>query len=123
MSKKNGKRKSDPVTGETISDDGFEMLGGGVGKEMAIGEVVVGKFGGVVREMPSKRKGETVPFYQVGDRTLLGSTVLRSRIEEGLKSGKLEVGDTMRVTRIEDAAKKRGQNPAKVYTVEVKRGN
>jgi hypothetical protein len=104
-----------------VGDDGFEMLGGAVGKEMAVGEVVTGVYAGVVREMPGRRKGTTIPFYQVGDRTLLGSTVLKSRIEEGERLEKLHVGDTVRVTRIEDAKKKPGQNPAKIYLVEVKR--
>jgi hypothetical protein len=118
MSKRNGKNKAAPAV---KSSDGFEMLGGGLGKEMALGEVVTGVYGGVARVMPGKRKGTTVPFYQVGDRVLLGSTVLRTRIEEGEKAGKLKVGDTIRVTRIEDLPAKRGQAPAKMHTVEVKR--
>jgi len=126
MSKAKRKVKNaDPVTGELVAsavdEDGFELLGGGVGKEMAIGEVVTGVFGGVARTMPGKKRGTSVPFYVVGDRALLGSTVLRSRIEDGIKAGKLKEGDVIRVTRIEDAKAKRGQNPAKVYTVAVKR--
>lgn len=118
----NAKSKSRAGAGGVLIDeDGFEQLGGGVGTEMAIGEVVTGEFGGVVRVMPGKRRGSSVPFYQVGDRTLLGGTVLKNRIEEGMKAGKLKEGDTIRVTRIEDAKAKRGQNPAKLYTVGVKR--
>ena len=125
MSKNKNRKKTDtdPVTGEVTSDDGFVMLGGGVGKEMAIGEVVVGKFEGVVRSMPGRRKGSTVDFYGVGGRPLLGSTVLASRIEDGIKAGKLAIGDIVRITRLEDGEKKKGQNAPKIYTVEVKRGN
>ena len=106
-----------------IDDEGYEILGGGIGKEMAIGEVVVGTYGGIVREMPGKKRGTSIPFYQVGDRTLLGSTVLRDRFEQGEKSGKLSIGDTVRVTRVEDAPAKRGQNAAKVFEVAVKRAS
>lgn len=120
--KVNHRNPSKPATrakdGKVYDDDGFEVIGGGVGKEMQVGEVVEGVFGGVVRTQPSKQKGKPpLPFYQVGDRQLLGGTVLRSRIEEG----KVKPGDYLRVTRIEDAPAKRGQNPAKVYDVRVKR--
>jgi hypothetical protein len=120
MSRKNGKKNG--TTGPIVSDDGFELIGGGQGKEMAIGEVVTGVYAGIVRTMPGKKRGSVIPFYQVGDRALLGSTVLKNRIEEGVKLGKIREGKTLRVTRIEDAKAKRGQNPAKLYTVEVKRG-
>jgi hypothetical protein len=53
----------------------------------------------------------------VGGRSILGGTVLRSRIEEG----KVQVGDTLKITRLEDAKKKPGQNPAKLFDVRVKR--
>lgn len=124
MAKRNAKRngKSTPTTA-TVDEDGYELIGGAAGKEMAVGEVVTGRYGGVVRTMPGKRKGSVIPFYQVGDRTLLGSTVLRDRFEEGIKLGKLKEGDMVRVTRIEDAKPKRGQNAAKVYTVGVKRAS
>lgn len=121
MSKKRNKGNGQPS--QSADADGFEMLGGGVGREMGIGEVHVGVFRGVVREMAGKKKGTKVPFFLVGDRPLLGSTVLRSRIEEGIKAGKLAEGDTIRVTRIEDGPAKRGQNAPKIYTVEVKRAS
>jgi len=117
--KANGKSQTTPV----IDDEGFELLGGGQGKEMALGEVVVGVFAGVVRSMKGQRKGTTVPFYQVGDRALLGSTILRSRIEEAIKAKKLREGDTLKVTRIEDIKAKPGQSPAKNYEVRVKRAD
>ncbi len=120
---KRASKKTAPVNAPNVDEDGFELLGGGVGKEMAIGEVVTGVFGGVVREMPGKKKGTRVPFYQVGDRALLGSTVLKSRIDEAMKAGKLKEGDELRVTRTEDAAKKPGQNPAKIYEVRVRRAS
>jgi len=105
----------------TMSDDGFETIGGAAGQEMGIGEVVTGVYMGVVRTMPGKKRGTVVPFYQVGDRALLGSTVLKSRIEEGIKLGKVKEGKTtVRVTRLEDAPAKRGQNPAKVYKLEAR---
>lgn len=112
------------VTSPTIlSDDGFETIGGATGQEMAIGEVVTGVYGGIIRTMPGKKRGTSIPFYLVGDRSLLGSTVLKSRIEEGEKLGKVTRGCIMRVTRLEDSKKKPGQNPAKVYKVEVKAAN
>lgn len=123
MKTKGKNRKQARATKPNIDEDGFELLGGGQGKEMAIGEVVTGVFGGVVREMKGKRKGTVVPFYQVGDRALLGSAVLKSRIEEAMKAGKLKEGDELRVTRIEDAPKKPGQSPAKLYEVRVRRAS
>ena len=48
---------------------------------------------------------------------MLGSTVLRQRIEEG----KVKEGDFLRVTRVEDGPAKRGRNACKVYDVRVKR--
>ncbi len=104
--------------GKVVDSDGFEVLGGGVGTEMQVGEVVEGVYGGVTRTMPSRQKGKPpIPFYQVGARQLLGGTVLRDRIE----GGKVKPGDMLRVTRLEDAPAKKGQNPAKVYDVRVKR--
>ena len=123
MKTKSKSRKQAPNSAPNVDEDGFELLGGGQGKEMAIGEVVTGVYGGVVREMPGKRKGTKVPFYQVGDRALLGSTVLKSRIEEAIKAKKLKEGDELRVTRIEDAPKKPGQSPAKLYEVRVRRAS
>lgn len=120
---KNKGSKSNGTTGPVIDDEGFELLGGGRGKEMALGEVVVGIYGGVVRSMKGQRKGTTVPFYQVGDRALLGSTILRSRIEEATKAKKLREGDILKVTRIEDIKAKPGQSPAKNYEVRVKRAD
>lgn len=128
MSKKSkATTKSDPVTGETFTvrdgktydAEGFEIVGGSGGKEMAIGEVVEGVYGGVVRTMPGRKKGSKVPFYQVGDRALLGSTVLKSRIEDG----KITEGDFVRVTRLEDGTAKKGQNAAKIFEVRVKRAS
>lgn len=123
--KKNGKKngKSNGATAPHIDEDGFETIGGSVGKELEIGEVVTGVFGGIVREMAGRKKGTKIPFYLVGDRALLGSTVLRNRIEEGIKLKKLSVGDEVRVTRIEDAKRKPGMNPAKLYTVGVRRAD
>lgn len=100
-----------------VDGDGFEVLGGGSGQQIEVGEIVEGVFGGIVRTMPGKKKGQSVPFYQVGARQVLGGTVLKSRIEEG----KVKVGDILRITRLEDAAPKRGQNAAKLYDVRVKR--
>lgn len=116
-----GKKYDLPTTDPVLDDDGFETLGGEAGTEMAVGEVVTGPFGGIVRSMPGKKRGQEVPFYQVGNRTLLGGTVLRTRIEDARKAGKLKEGDIMRVTRLEDAKAKRGQNAAKIYRVQVKR--
>lgn len=104
--------------GKVFDAEGFEVLGGGVGTEMQIGEVVEGAYGGITRTMRSRQKGKPpIPFYQVGARQLLGGTVLRARIEDG----KVMPGDFLRVTRLEDAPAKKGQNPAKVYDVRVKR--
>lgn len=106
-------------TGRKVDKDGFELLGGD-NSPMAVGEVVVGEFGGVVRVLPSKRKGgEAVPIYQVGDRSVLGSTVLKSRIEDG----NVEVGDTLEITRLEDGTAKKGQSAPKMYKVRVKRAS
>jgi len=102
--------------GIVYDEDGFEVLGGG-GQAIEIGEVVEGIFAGVVRNMPGKKRGQSVPFYQVGSRQVLGGTVIKSRIEEG----KVKVGDFLRITRLEDAPAKRGQNPAKLFDVRVKR--
>jgi hypothetical protein len=120
MAKKVGKTPFKKVAtgGPVIDEDGFEVLGGGSGTEMQIGEIVEGTYGGVTRSMPSKQKGKPpIPFYQVGARQLLGGTVLRQRIEDG----KVKPGDFLRVTRLEDAPAKRGQNPAKLFDVRVKR--
>ena len=125
MAKKSKKAALDSITqsegAAVLDDDGFETLGGEAGQEMAVGEVVEGKFQGVTRTLPGRKKGTTIPFYTVGNRSILGGTVLRTRIEEALAAGKLKVGDLMRVTRLEDAKKKPGQNPAKIYRVQVKR--
>lgn len=116
--KKASKQGAFQVKGNVIvDDDGFEVLGGGSGQQIEIGEVVEGIFGGIVRTMPGKKKGQSVPFYQVGTRQILGGTVLKSRIEEG----KVKVGDMLRITRLEDAPPKRGQNAAKLFDVRVKR--
>jgi hypothetical protein len=105
--------------GSTVKDDdGFEVLGGGNSNGLEIGEMVEGVYGGVVRTMPGKKRGsDPIPFYQVGTRVLLGGTVLKKRIEEG----KVKPGDMLRVTRLEDAPAKRGQNAAKLFDVRVKR--
>jgi hypothetical protein len=106
-----------PKQGGIVDDDGFEILGGS-SQEIQIGEVIEGVYGGVTRSMPSRKKGQPpIPFYQVGARQVLGGTVLRQRIEEG----KVKPGDTLRITRLEDAPAKRGQNPAKLFDVRVKR--
>lgn len=116
------KRNSKNTTQGKVSDDGFEMIGGGGGgTEMAIGEVVTGVYGGIVRTMPGQKRGTVIPFYDVGGRALLGGTVLRNRVEEAIKLGKLKEGKVVRVTRVEDGKKRRGQNAPKVYTLEVKR--
>ena len=112
------KSKAQSNGNTVIDDEGYEILGGGNGQEMQIGEVVEGTYLGVTRTLPSKQKGKpAIPFYSVGGRSILGGTVLRSRIEEG----KVQVGDTLKITRLEDAKKKPGQNPAKLFDVRVKR--
>lgn len=127
MAKKNGKKNGaiDPVTGEPeqrtsgapiVDDEGFEIIGGD-STPMQIGEVVVGVYGGEVRSFKG-RKGQ-VPIYQIGARTIMGGAVLTNRI----KDGKVEIGDILKVTRIEDAPAKKGQNPAKMYEVRVKRAS
>lgn len=104
--------------GPVVDADGFEIIGGGDGAEMAVGEVVEGLFGGITRSLPAKKKGQPpLPIYAVGTRTLLGGTVLRARFEEG----GIKVGDLVRVTRLADAPKKPGRNPAKLFQVGVKR--
>lgn len=112
---KNGKGSA-PI----LDEDGFEILGGASG-ELKIGEVVEGVFGGVVRELESIQKGKPgVPLYQIGARVVLGSTVLRNRIEDG----GVDVGDTLKVTRLEDAkSKKKGFNDTKIFDVRVKRAH
>lgn len=99
-----------------VDEDGYEILGGS-SEEMQIGEVVEGVFHGVVRTMAGLKKGTTVPFYQVGARQILGGTVLKNRIEEG----KVKEGDMLKITRVADAKKKPGREPAKMYQVRVKR--
>lgn len=128
--KTDGKTKIDSVTGEKVKgnhatngkvldDEGFEILGGGVGVEVQIGEVVEGIFGGVVRSMSGAKKGTSVPFYQIGSRSVMGGTVLRTRIEEG----NVQPGDLLRITRMPDAKPRKGQNAAKIFDVRVKRAN
>jgi len=116
-----GKKKSAPVTSNArpVDEDGFEILGGDQ-SPLAVGEVVMGVFGGVVRHLPAKKKGQApLPVYRVGTRELLGNTVLRDRIEKG----EVKEGDTLKVTRLEDAPAKKGQNPAKMFAVGVKRAS
>lgn len=127
MAKKTKKSAAvDSVTGEAIKngtgrgfvdEDGFEVLGGDQ-SEIAIGEVVTGEFRGILRYLPAKRKGQPpLPIYGIGARSVLGGTVLRNRIEEG----RIVEGDTLKITRLADAAAKKGQNPAKLFDVRVKR--
>ena len=114
--KKNG-ATARMVKGKLVDAEGFEILGG-AGGEPQIGEVIEGTYGGVVRTLKARKKGAPpIPFYAVGARELLGGAVLRARIE----GGKVAVGDFLRVIRLEDAPKKPGQNPAKLYDVRVKR--
>jgi hypothetical protein len=111
------KKQTVTPRGVVIDEDGFEVLGGGNGQAMEVGEIVEGPFGGIARTLPGKKKGQIVPIYQIGARQVLGGTVLKSRIEEG----KVKVGDVLRITRLEDAPAKRGQNAAKLFDVRVKR--
>jgi hypothetical protein len=104
--------------GPVTDEDGFEVLGGDQ-TPLQVGECIVGTFGGIVRTMPGRRKGTEIPVYQIGTRSVLGTAVLINRITEG----KVSVGDTLKVTRLEDAAAKKGQNPAKLYDVRVKRAS
>jgi len=112
------KRIAKHNNGMTITDDdGFEILGGD-NKPLEVGEQAEGTFGGVVRSIPSKRKNEPpIPVYQIGSRTLIGSSVLKHRLEDG----KVMPGDYLRVTRLEDGTAKKGQNAPKLYDVRVKR--
>lgn len=107
-----------PSRNGNVDADGFEILGGGSGAAIEIGEVVEGVFEGVIRTMPGKGKGKSpVPFYGVGGRSVLGGAVLKQRIEDG----KVKPGDYLRILRLEDAPAKRGQNAAKLFDVRVKR--
>jgi hypothetical protein len=128
--KTNGKSNVDSVTGEKVKgthatngkildEEGFEILGGGVGVEVQIGEVVEGIFGGVIRNMAGAKKGTSVPFYQIGARSVMGGTVLRTRIEEG----NVLPGDFLRITRMPDGKSKKGQNAPKIFDVRVKRAS
>ena len=100
-----------------IDDEGFEVIGGD-NSEMAVGEVVIGVYGGIVRYLePLKKGGERLPVFQVGTRTLLGGTVLRNRIADG----KVAEGDLLKITRLPDGKKKPGQNAPKLFAVAVKR--
>lgn len=113
------KKNSAPTRGPVVDDEGYEILGGD-SSAMAVGEVVEGVFGGVVRNLPAKKKGvPPVPVYQIGARTVIGGTVLRDRIEKG----KVKEGDYLKVTRLEDGAAKKGQNAPKMFAVGVKRAN
>jgi len=112
MAKRKGQSNGKPVVG--VDDEGFEIIGGD-SAPMAIGEVVEGVFGGVVRTIKG-RKGQ-VPVYQVGTRTILANAVLKSKIEDG----KVQEGDYLRITRLEDGTAKKGQNPPKMFQVGVKR--
>lgn len=101
----------------TVDEDGYEIVGG-QSQGLEIGETCEGVFHGIPRSMPSRRKGQPdVPFFLIGSRMLLGSTVLRNRIEEG----QVQVGDYVKVTRLEDGSAKKGQNAAKIFDVRVKR--
>ena len=101
-----------------VDADGFEVLGGGTGAAIEIGEVVEGIFEGIIRTMQGKKKGQgPVPFYGIGGRAVLGGTVLKQRIEDG----KVKPGDYLRILRLEDATAKRGQNAAKLFDVRVNR--
>lgn len=115
---------SDPVTGEKLSatkgfvdEDGFEIIGGDQ-SEIAVGEVVIGEFRGVLRTLPAKQKGkDPVPVYGIGPRAVIGGTVLKTRIEDG----QVRPGDILKITRLEDAPAKKGHNAAKLFDVRVKR--
>jgi hypothetical protein len=115
MAKKAAAARSTKATG----GDDWELLGGEGGTEMEVGEVVIGVYGGITRYHTPKGKGKKtpIPFYQVGDRALLGGAVLKARIEEG----QILPGDELEVTRLEDADPKPGQSPAKIYKVRVRR--
>lgn len=113
------KKKNAPTTNRNVDDDGFEILGGDQ-SPMVVGEVVVGVFGGVVRNLPAKKKGQPpLPVYRIGTREILGNTVLRDRIEKG----EVKEGDTLKVTRLEDGQAKKGQNAPKMFAVGVKRAS
>lgn len=108
---KTSKRGANP-----IGDDGWEDLSG-TSQELQVGEQCIGKFMGIVRTMSSRKKGEKIPFFGVGDRQLLGGTVLKRIIEDN----KVMVGDLLEVTRLEDGTAKKGQNAPKLYRVRVQR--
>jgi len=113
------KNNHTPIPTQTVGvdEDGFEILGGD-SSPMGVGEVVQGPFKGVARFIKPKRKGAApVPIYQIGARTVMGSAVLKERIE----SGKVQEGDYLKVTRLEDGTAKAGQNAPKMYDVRVKR--
>jgi hypothetical protein len=115
MARKKQNTKNHTV-GAGVDEEGFEIIGGD-SAPMAIGEVVEGVFGGVVRSIKG-RKG-MVPIFQIGTRTILGNAVLASKI----KDGNVKEGDYLRVTRLEDGTPKKGQNPPKMFQVGVKRAN
>lgn len=121
MAKRVNQRSRDmqqSLRGPVVDDEGFEVVGGDQ-SPMAVGEVVTGVFGGVVRTIAGRRKGSSVPVYQVGTRNILGTAVLVSRITEG----RIKEGDILKVTRLEDAEAKKGHNAAKLYDVRVKRAS
>ncbi len=114
MAKRTNKTQKNVAAG--VDEDGFEIIGGD-SAPMAIGEVVEGVFGGVASTFKG-RKGP-VPIYQVGTRTIMAGAVLVRK----LKDGKVKVGDTLRVTRLEDGAAKKGQSAPKMFAVGVKRAS
>jgi hypothetical protein len=115
MAKKVKGKTAGPGTAP-VDDDGFEIIGGD-SAPMAVGEVVEGVFRGVVRSLKG-RKGP-VPIFGIGTRTILGNAVLASKI----KDGKVQEGDYLRVTRLEDGTAKKGQSAPKMFQVGVKRAS
>lgn len=113
---KKGQRGSKEASA-ALDEEGFEILGGD-NSPLAVGEVMEGKFRGIVRALPNKRKGQLpIPVYGVGARTIIASTVLADRIN----GGNVKEGDYLRIIRLPDAEAKKGQNAAKLFDVRVKR--
>jgi len=112
------KRSSKKLRQPGLDADGFEIIGGD-SAPMAVGEVVEGVYGGIARTVPGAKKGQLVPIFQIGTRTIMGGAVLASKIRDG----KVEEGDYLRVTRLEDGTAKKGQNAPKMFQVGVKRAS
>ena len=107
------------VDGKLVDEDGFEVVGGD-NAPLAVGETIVGPYAGVVRTMPSTRKGKPpIRVHGFGARSILGGAV----IERLIGDGKVKVGDMCKLTRLADGVAKKGQNAPKLYELRVKRGS